>query len=287
MMNWKPYLLSLGAHLWVMSLCALPAASPAKADEMPLVFSGRIEAAVQGFVAPDRDGKVAAVYFRGGEQVEKDQPLVQLDDAFQRLAVLEAEARLAASEAAALEAQRETDRLAQLAAQDVASAARLEAAEAKLATAQAHVTATRVALEAAQLAVARSTLRAPVAGRIGRPTFAVGAFVEAKAGLPLAEIVALDPVLVAYEVPWATRLATLEASGVDTLEALFSRVTVEVMLSGDEAHPHTGIPLFADAVVAEDTGTVRVWAQIANPRGLLRPGMSVEVHSTIAEEPIR
>ncbi len=50
----------------------------------------------------------------------------------------------------------------------------------------------------------------------------IGAFVEAQAGVPLAEIVQLDPALVAYEVPYGVRLDALERSGVASLKELLA-----------------------------------------------------------------
>lgn len=110
----------------------------------------------------------------------------------------------------------------------------------------------------------------------------IGAFVEAQAGVPLAEIVQLDPALVAYEVPYGVRLDALERSGVASLKELFATVILRLVLPGGRGYPETGRPRFASADVDPDTGALTTWAEIANPDGVLRPGMRVRVLPHVA-----
>lgn len=67
----------------------------------------------------------------------------------------------------------------------------------------------------AALDLEHTVSRAPITSQVSRPNLAVGQFLEAEAGPPLATIVALDPVLVAYDAPCADRLASLSQTGAE------------------------------------------------------------------------
>src|SRR5690606_15946810 len=98
----------------------------------------------------------------------------------------------------------------------------------------------RATLAAAELALDRTLINAPFAGRIGWPLVSPGAYVEAEAGMGLAEIVQTDPVLVAYRVPPETRAAALAAADAAEVDDMFERMTVEVVLPGGASHPLPG-----------------------------------------------
>ena len=249
-----------------------------------LTFQGRIEAAVRATLTSGRDGKVVEVLFSGGEAVAKGAPLVRLDDAFQTLALRIAEAEARAARARADLAAAEAARMEELGRRDVASAARLDAARAGAEAAAAEAERAAAEAEAARLRVERSVLRAPIAGRIGAPAVAVGDFVEAAVGPPLAEIVQLDPVTVAYQVPYADRLATLDRAGERDLDALFARISLSVSAAGGTLVAGPLRPTRTEAAVDPATGMLTVRAPLPNPAELFRPGMEVEVTSTLDGE---
>ena len=168
---------------------------------------------------------------------------------------------------------------------DVASISRIDAARAGAEVAAAEASRAEAAESAARLRLERSVLRAPISGRIGRPLVELGAFVEAAEGPPLAEIVALDPVIVAYEVPYDERLATLKAAGEDDLDAIYPRMSLIVRAAGGALVAGPLRPGYTEATVDPDTGMVTVRATLPNPRELFRPGMRVQVASTLDPTP--
>ena len=116
-----------------------------------------------------------------------------------------------------------------------------------------------------------------------------GTFLEAEAGPPLAEIVALDPAVVAYEAPYADRLVALEATDAKTVEDLMASLRVTLRLPGGRLYAAEATPHAASADVDRATGAVTVWARFPNPNAILRPGMAVEVASRAvagAAEPV-
>src|SRR3546814_6493539 len=62
--------------------------------------------------------------------------------------------------------------------------------------AEADVSAQQAMLRSAQIDLARTTIRAPISGRIGRSTYTIGALVSASQTDPLPTIQRLDPLFV-------------------------------------------------------------------------------------------
>lgn len=257
----------------------LAAAVPASAD--PLVFEGRVEAVGQAVLATRIDGVVSEILFNGGDEVTQGQPLVHLDPVDAELALAVAEAELARVQAELEGAAREANRQEQLAARGISPDAVVGPARTVLAAAQAALRLAEAERDRAKLDLERTVIRAPITGLISRPEIVIGQFLEAEAGPPLARIVALDPVLVGYETPYADRLASLSRTGAATVDALLARIRLTLILPGESTYPVTATPHSASPTVDADRGTVRVWAFFDNPDGLLRPGMAVTVHSNI------
>jgi membrane fusion protein (multidrug efflux system) len=264
----------------VLSLAVLCAGGGASAQ--PLELEGRIEAARRAEISSQLDSVVAEILFGGGEVVAAGDPLIRLDAADAEIALEAARAGLAAAEAGLTSAKAHANRVEELATRGVASDAQLGRARSDLARARAEVALGESEVCRATLDLERAVIVAPISGRISRPGVAVGAFLEAEAGSPLASIVQLDPAIVAYEVPYVLRLDAMEKSGAASLEALFELVTLRLVLPGDRLYPDAARPSFASAEVDPATGAVTIWAEVANPEGVLRPGMSVRVLSEIA-----
>lgn len=253
---------------------------PAQADE--LVFEGHIEACDRAELSSRLDGVVIDLLFSGGEAVTEGQPLILLDPADAELAVAVAEANLAMAEAELDEASREASRQEQLAARGISPDAVVGSARTAKAAAEAQVRLAKAEFDRAALDLERTVIRAPIAGIVGEPLTVIGAFLEAESGAPLGRIIALDPVVVSYRVPYATRLATLNVNELGSLEALLARIRIAVTLPDGTVYPHGAVPDHTSAEVDPVGGTVTVRAPLANPDFVLRPGMAVTVASTLA-----
>ncbi|SEB08635.1 efflux RND transporter periplasmic adaptor subunit [Rubrimonas cliftonensis] len=251
----------------------------AAASAETLLFDGRIEAAGRAVLSSRLDGVVAAILFEGGERVERGQPLIRLDPADAELALAAAQALLAEAQARREGAERRAARQEALLERGVAAGAQVGPARTERAAAQAGAALAQAGRDRAALDLERVVIRAPISGYVSRPMVAVGAFLEAEAGPPLAEIVSLDPAVVAYDAPYADRLAALEASGAGSVEALLAGLRVRLRLPGGRLYPAEATPHAASADVDPATGAVTVWARFPNPDAILRPGMAVEVVS--------
>lgn len=244
-------------------------------------YEGRIEAKETGVLSAQLDGVIAEILFVGGEYVEEGQPLILIDPFDAETALAAAQARRDAAQVLLQGAEQEAERATTLSDRGVGSTARRDQTETSRAAFAAALAEAEAVLEQANRDLERTVIRAPISGRVSRPGISVGAFVEAEAGAPLAIIVTLDPVLVAYDVPYAARLATLRRAGVTAVAELHDRIAISIELPGGTMYDQTTRPGFASAGVDPTTGVVTVWAEIDNPDTLLRPGMAVTVLSTV------
>ena len=141
--------------------------------------------------------------------------------------------------------------------------------------AQADVAAQSAALRTAQIDLARTTIRAPISGRIGRSVATTGALATAAQTTPLTTIQRLDPIYV--DVPQSSadllRLRQQIASG--DLARGGGAARVRLRLEDGSVYPIEGKLQFADVTVDPNTGTQTIRALFPNPRGLLLPGMYV------------
>ena len=120
---------------------------------------------------------------------------------------------------------------------------------------------------------------------MARPAVVIGAFVEAEAGPPLGRVLTLDPAVIAYRVPYETRLALLQASAAPSLSVLLNRLTVSITLPNGVAYPHRARPEAAAATVNPEDETITIRAYLPNPNTILRPGMAVAATSVLDEVP--
>ena len=246
-----------------------------------LEFEGRVEALHHAALASHLNGIITEIAFEGGEEVAVGDPLITIDPAEFELAVAEATSALARARAYETLAEQEAIRVRNLSSRGVATDARQDATEAELAIARAETSMAEAVLQRAELDLERTAIAAPISGFVSRPMASVGTFVEAEAGPPLAVIVQLDPALVAYRVPYAVRLETMEKSGAKTLDELFQHITLELVLPNGQAYPSTARPRFTDTTIDPETGDLTLWAHFDNPDRILRPGMRLKVLSTI------
>jgi len=206
-------------------------------------------------VAADLPGLVERISFDSGRRVREGEVLVRLDSR-------QEQAQLAAAESQRELAKIHLDRMEGLRAKGVTSQAELDAARADHAQAQARVGEIRAT-------IARKTIRAPFSGALGIRQVDLGQYLSG--GDPIVPLQSLDPVHVDFAVP-QQELGRLP-------------VGTTVRLTGDgvatDLAPLEGRVTAVDSVVDASTRNVRVRATVANPQGLLRPGMFVEVEALV------
>ncbi|HWA11418.1 MAG TPA: efflux RND transporter periplasmic adaptor subunit [Opitutaceae bacterium] len=208
-------------------------------------------AAVQGVtVGAEVAGKVTKIAFESGAAVKAGDLLVQLD-------ISSEEAQLRAAESSAQLAKLNLDRSKELLAKTTISQAEYDAtsAQSQQAVAQA---------DALRALIAKKTIRAPFAGRLGLRLVNLGQIL--KEGDAISSLQTLDPIYVNFSIPQqrvsvltvgTTLRVTSDAAPGDTFEGKITAVSPDI----DPA-----------------TRNVRAQATLANPAEKLHPGMFATVN---------
>jgi len=220
----------------------------AEEDWIPALRAIGSTAAVQGVtVSTDQPGIVTKINFESGQKVNQGDLLVQLD-----VSQEEAQLRSAAAQQklAALNLQRQQN----LMKNRVTAQSELDSSQAEFDQATAHV------LEMKSV-VDKKTIRAPFSGVLGIRAVNLGQYLQS--GAAIAPLQALDPIYVNFFLPQQD--LGLIAAGQD----------VHIKADGLPDVKFEGKVNAVDAVVDEATRNVQVQATLANPQGLLRPGMFV------------
>lgn len=207
-------------------------------------------AAVQGIeVTTELPGKVVRIAFAPGSRVKAGDLLLQQDASTEQ-------AQLRAAESAASLAKLNLDRYRTLLDKDSIARSVFDNAEAQHRQAVAQADALRAT-------IARKTIRAPFAGRLGVRLVNLGQFL--KEGTPVVSLQSMDPVFVNFQLP-QQELARLKTG-------LAARVTSDSAPGRVFAGTLTTINPEVDA----STRNVRAQATVANPDETLRPGMFVNL----------
>ena len=234
------------------------------------VNSVEVRARVRGYLREQK--------FEDGQLVEKDAVLFQIDPSTYRVALAEARGQLARANANAERAKRDFERAKELVAGNVASIQALDSARAEHDAADAEIASAQASVEAAQLDLSYTTVRAPIAGRIGRALVDVGNLVgESGQDTVLAQIVQQDPIHVDFAPTERDRLDVLRVAREGRIPAQREGIPVELKLGDGSPYPYAGRIDFVDPTIEPTRGTVSVRALVPNPDGVLKPGEFVRV----------
>jgi RND family efflux transporter MFP subunit len=230
-------------------------------------FIGRFEAVQSVEVKPRATGHLQAVHFRDGQYVRAGQLLFTIDPRASQAALAQAQAQLARAQATLVNARTELARSRALAAQRAASTEEVEQRQAAVRTGEADVAAARAAIRAQQLNVGFTRVLAPISGQISQRQVDAGNSVTADQTV-LTTIVSTDPIHFSFEGSEALLLKYQRQNSGSQ-----AGTPVRIRLQDETTYVHAGVLDFVDPVVNTSSGTVRARAVVANPTGLLRPGM--------------
>jgi len=207
-------------------------------------------AAVQGVtVAAELDGKITEIDFTAGAMVKAGDVLVRQDTSVE-------EAQLRSAEAQAELAKVNLRRTGELLQKNTVSQAQFDSDSAISKQAIA-------AADNIRATIGKRTIKAPFSGKLGIRLVNLGQ--NLKAGDAIVSLQALDPIFIDFYLPQ------------EQMDRLATGLTVA--LSGDAlgGHPAKGKVTAISPDVDTSTRNVRVQATIQNDKGLLHPGMYVDV----------
>ncbi|WP_174296503.1 efflux RND transporter periplasmic adaptor subunit [Sphingomonas bacterium] len=237
-------------------------------------LSGRTSAYETSDVRPQVNGLIEARLFTEGDRVRKGQPLYRIDPQPYQAQVASAQAAVTRARASIASSAALARRYGELVKINAISKQDYENAQTTSAQSQADVAAQEAALRTARIDLARTTIRAPIDGRIGRSVYTTGALVTASQTNPLATIQRLDPIYVDIQQSSA-EILKLRQQVLSGQVARDGGAKVKLLLEGGTVYGLQGTLRFADVTVDPTTGSQVIRALFLNPDGLLLPGMYV------------
>lgn len=260
--------------------------APAVYDAAPVetrVIQVTVDAA--GVVEPEStievkskaSGEVLAVHAETGDVVEAGSLLVEIDKRTPRNSVSQAEAALTAAEARRKIALTQMQRAQALFKTQTLTQTDVEQTELEFANAESQVVSAKVALENARILLEDTDVRAPITGTVIEKTVEPGTVIASttqnvSGGTTLMKMANLTTVQVRTRVD-ETDIGKIQPG-----------MPTRVVVAAYPNQPFEGevLKIEPQALVEQNVTQFSVLIRIANPAGLLKPGMNADVQIRIA-----
>jgi len=238
---------------------------------------GRVRASMTAEIRPQVSGIIQERLFQEGRFVEKGQQLYQIDPARYEADYQRAKANLQNVLAELENTQVLQKRYQHLIQANAVSQQEFDNATARLKQARADVSLAEAELKTAKINLDYTKVYSPISGYIGPSAVTRGALVTAQQEMALATVRQLNPVYVdlsqsAGQTQQLQKCLMTSRINADISEKF--EVTLFLDTTG-EIYPHKGNLEATDLAVDENTGTIKLRSVLANPEGLLLPGMFV------------
>lgn len=242
-------------------------------------YVGTVRAVTEVEVRARVRGYLLEQIFRDGQHVEEGDVLFRIDPVPFEVALAEAKGRLARAAAEVRRAEHDYERARELFDSKVVSVSVLDERRAERDAALAARQSAEAEVRAAELDLSYCTVRAPLAGRIGRRLVDIGNLVgESGQDTVLARIVQVDPVHVYFAPTELDRLDVLRGAREGRIPAeRVGTIPIELRLGDGTPYAHPGVVDYVEPTIDPMRGTVTVRARVPNPEGALKPGEFVRV----------
>ncbi len=216
------------------------------------------------------EGKLIAVLFKEGEDVERGDVLAEIDPAIYRAQLDQALAKKAQDEATLANAKLDLARYQQLAQSNAGSKQQSDTQRAMVAQLEALVRSDQAQIDNAQTMLSYTKIVAPISGRTGLRLVDQGNIIKPGDTTGLVIITQVKPVAAQFSLP-QQQLARVNAA--------FEKGPLQVDVFGNDGRTivETGTLEGIDNQVDQTTGTVKLKAQFPNANLALWPGQFVNV----------
>jgi multidrug efflux system membrane fusion protein len=233
---------------------------------------GTVQAFYTVTVTARVDGQIQKVAFKEGQEVSKGTLLAQIDPRPYQAALGVAVATRSKDLAQLANAQRDMERYALLAPEDLASKQTVDTQRALIVQLTAQVKGDEAAIDNARTQLDYTSITSPIDGRTGIRLIDPGNIVHASDTTGMVVVTQLEPISVIFTLPE-------EAFG--QLSAALARGPVPATaLSRDgKEELDTGTVALIDNQIDQNTGTIRVKATLPNRQRRLWPGEFVNVRA--------
>lgn len=247
-----------------------------------LEYTGKTEATKRVEVRARVSGRLDDVLFNEGDYVEKGALLFILEQDKYEAALAQAKAQLERNRATLLLAQKDVERYRPLVAEGLAPRATLEQYQAREAELVASIKSDQATIRDAELNLSYTKIVAPISGRISRKFVDVGNIVGYGEQTVLTTIVSDDPIY-AYFSPTETQFQVMRQY--KSRDRMAARVNIPGNLKGLlERKPLVGEVNFTDNRIDQNTGTVTMRAEVANPDHSILEGTFVYVEVMVTDQ---
>lgn len=221
-----------------------------------ITIPGRLVANQKVTLRPEVEGKIKEIFFDGGQEVQKGDPLYQIEDSVFKAQLKEAQAKLVL-------AKQELERASRLAAQNAGTMKQKEKAHADLLEAEANV-------EIHQHRAENALIKAPFEGYVGINNISVGSYVNQQT--ELATIVDSDPMRIDFKIParYMKQISKgqhikllVDGAGTEEIDARISNIDVRV---------------------EENIHSAAVRATVNNQKNMLKAGVFANVKVTVGSK---
>jgi len=274
-------LLAIGAHAAALTQTAQggpPAVGVVEATRLPITesskFLGRIEAINRVNVVARVTAFLEERLFTEGAEVKKGDQLYRLERGSFEADLAAKEATVAQLQATLTNARLTTDRARRLLGGPAGQQSTYDTALADQRSLESQVQAAQAQVRSSQINLDYTTISAPIDGKIGRTAVTEGNVVSPGSGV-LTTIVSQDPMYVTFPVPLREGLelrARYAPRG--GLEA----VAIRLQLPDGRMYGQSGKINFVDNTIAQNTDTITVRGEIANPILRASSAAGVTVH---------
>jgi len=220
--------------------------------------------------------EIVEVHFSDGAMVQKGDLLFTLDGRAIQAQIKDLEAVLTSARAQLEQNERDLERYTELVAKNAATQVQLNNTRTQVNVWRATSSSTSAKIENLKVQLSYCTIRAPISGRASMAAVKAGNFVRPADTTPLATIIQVAPVYVAFALPQNNLPALREALAAET-------ATIQAIIPGETRRASGHVSMIENTIDAA-TGTVTVRATMPNADGLLWPGTLVRVQLTFREE---
>ena len=242
----------------------------AEVRDMPIYIrgTGTVEPFQEVTVKSLVDGQITAVHFDEGQMVKAGDPLYAIDPRSFAHQVELAEANRAKDQAQLIAAQAQLARTTSLLQHNFVSQQDFDTQKATVGQLQAAVRADEAAIASAQLQLEYATIRAPIAGRVGKRLVDVGNIIHTVDDTALVDLSQIQPISVSFAVP-QERLPEIQT------QAEAASLAIEARAADDERVLGRGTLKLIGNAIDRTTGTIALKGVFANDDGRLWPGQFV------------
>lgn len=205
---------------------------------------------------PEISGVIARIYVDGGEMVNKDMPLFEIDDRLYKSEVKDCEAKLKF-------ATLELKRAKQLASTNFGSTQKHDDAQGKYLIAEA-------ACDAANAKLEKTIIRAPFQGVVGLHSLSIGAHIGPDR--EIATLVDINPIKVDFKIP------------AEYIRFISLGQKINVIVDGFGERKFLGLLAGIDSKVDPLAHSINIRALMANKENLFKPGMFARIQLVVGSK---